>query len=80
MTISYNAKVADEDKSRGRRTQELVSYGSVGTELVASVLICGFIGYRLDFYFHTKPWLMVVGLFVGAAAGFYNLYKVTRIS
>lgn len=63
-----------EDKSRW---QELVSGGSVGIELVASVLIGTFIGYRLDLYFHTKPWLMVVGLFLGALAGFYNLYKVT---
>lgn len=68
----------DQDKYEGKgRWQELVSTGSVGVELVASVLIGAFIGYRLDLYFHTKPWLMVVGLFLGALAGFYNLYKVT---
>lgn len=59
------------------RWQELVAYGSVGVELVVAVLIGTFIGYRLDLYFHTNPWLMVIGLFLGALAGFYNLYRVT---
>lgn len=67
-----------QDKYEGKgRFKELVSAGSVGIELVASVLISAFIGYRLDLYFYTKPWLMVVGIFLGALAGFYNLYKVT---
>jgi ATP synthase protein I len=51
------------------------SLASIGIELAASVLIGAFLGNRLDLYFHTKPWLMVVGLFVGAAAGFYSIYK-----
>lgn len=66
-----------EEKDQGR-WPELVSYSSIGVEFAASVLIGVFIGYRLDLYFHTKPYLMVIGLFFGAAAGFYNLYKLAR--
>ena len=51
------------------------SLASIGIELAASVLIGAFLGNRLDLYFHTKPWLMVVGLFIGAVAGFYSIYE-----
>jgi len=35
------------------------------------------IGWLLDRWLGTKPWLMVVGIVLGAAAGFYELVRTT---
>lgn len=47
-----------------------------GTELVAGVLVGGAMGYFLDRQLGTKPWLMVILLIMGMAAGFRNLYRL----
>ena len=41
----------------------------LGTELVAGVAVGGFIGWALDQGFGTAPFLMVVFLLLGGAAG-----------
>jgi F0F1-type ATP synthase assembly protein I len=33
-------------------------------------------GYLLDRLLHTDPWLMVGGVFVGAALGFFNMIRM----
>jgi ATP synthase protein I len=39
------------------------------------------IGWLLDRWLGTKPWLMVVGLVLGAAAGFYEFVRAaSRLS
>ncbi len=57
--------------------RELTSVGNIGIELTVSVLVGAFLGYQADRYFGTKPWIMVLGFFLGAAAGFYSIYKQT---
>ena len=44
------------------------------------VAICiGFFGGRwLDDRLHTRPWLSIVGLLVGVASGFRELYRLAR--
>jgi ATP synthase protein I len=47
----------------------------VGVELFAGMLFGGGVGWLLDHWLGTKPWLMV-GLFIlGAAAGLLNSYR-----
>ncbi len=58
--------------------QSTVEYGSIGVELAASVFIGAFLGYRIDLYLNTEPYFMVGGLILGAAAGFYSLYRVVK--
>jgi len=41
--------------------------------LVGFVLICTGLGYLVDRWVGTRPWLMVAGVFVGAALGFVYL-------
>ncbi len=43
-----------------------------------SVLIGLFAGQYLDTRFGTEPWLLMVGLFFGATAGFLSLYRLLR--
>lgn len=70
--------MVQEDKDDGTGAfREFSTLGGIGIELAASVLVGTFLGYRADLYFKTKPWLMVVGLLLGAAAGFYSIYKQT---
>lgn len=50
----------------------------LGTEMVAAVLVGTFLGYLLDGYLGTKPWLTVAGLVIGAIAGIRNVYRVSQ--
>ena len=50
--------------------------GSLGFILVAVVLIFTGLGYLADRWLHTKPWLMVAGVFVGAGLGFVYLVLI----
>jgi len=63
---------------RKQDESNLSKYGpllSSGLELAVSVGIMCVVGYFLDRHFGTTPWLMVVGIFFGAAAGFYLFVK-----
>jgi ATP synthase protein I len=52
----------------------------VGVELVSALVVGGGLGYLGDWYFGTAPWLTVVGLFLGMAAGLLNVYRtVSRL-
>jgi ATP synthase protein I len=46
------------------------------SELVAGVLVGGVVGYFADRWLHTTPWLMLLGLLLGTAGGFNNVYKL----
>jgi ATP synthase protein I len=50
----------------------------IGVELVAGVLLGLALGYGLDFWLGTKPIGMIVMIFVGAIAGFMNVYRVVN--
>ena len=49
-----------------------------GIQFALSVGVLCLIGYLLDREFKTTPWLMVAGIFVGAAAGFYIFLKTIQ--
>ena len=50
----------------------------LGTELVAAVGVGTIIGFILDSWFGTKPWLIIIFFFLGAAAGILNVIKVAN--
>lgn len=50
----------------------------IGMELVIAVVIGGFIGFLLDQWLGTAPWLMILFFFLGVAAGFLNVYKAAQ--
>jgi ATP synthase protein I len=50
----------------------------MGVELVTSVLVGTGIGWALDSWLKTAPWLMVAFLLLGGAAGVMNVYRLMR--
>ena len=50
----------------------------LGTELVAAVAVGTIIGFILDTWFDTKPWLIIIFFFLGAAAGMLNVVRTAK--
>ena len=50
----------------------------LGTELVAAVAVGTIIGFILDSWFDTKPWLIIVFFFLGTAAGILNVIRTAK--
>jgi ATP synthase protein I len=47
----------------------------LGVEMVAALVIAVVIGWGLDRLFHTRPWLMIAFVPLGAAAGLRNVFR-----
>ena len=50
----------------------------LGTELVSAVAVGTIIGFILDNWFDTKPWLIITFFFIGAAAGILNVFRTAN--
>ena len=50
----------------------------LGTEMVAAVVVGTIIGFILDNWFGTKPWLIIIFFFLGAIAGMLNVIKTAK--
>lgn len=51
------------------------SYAGLGLQLAASIGLFLWLGWKADHWIGTTPLLTILGAFVGAAAGFYSLYR-----
>jgi len=65
----------DEDKEEVNRKTGLAY--AAGFSLFAAVVSGLLIGWLLDRWLGTRPWLLVTGIILGAAAGFYEFIKTT---
>ncbi len=75
----------EQVKARRAPQLENVARGSafgqafkIGIELVVGVLFGGFVGWALDGYLGTRPWLLVLFLVLGFAAGMLNLIRTAK--
>ena len=50
----------------------------MSTEMVAAVVVGTIIGFILDNWFGTKPWLILIFFFVGVAAGILNVVRTAK--
>ena len=69
----------DEELKKTIKTLGFIS--TIGIAMALSIAIGAFIGYYLDKWFDTKPWLSLIFLGFGIAAAFKNLhilYKKAR--
>ena len=51
----------------------------LSTEMVAAVLVGSIIGFILDNWFDSKPWLTIIFFFVGATAGILNVIRSAKL-
>jgi len=69
-----NQVLSDSEK----RGSFMGSAFKLGTELVAAVAVGTIIGFILDSWFDTKPWLIIIFFFLGAAAGMLNVIRTAN--
>ncbi len=50
----------------------------VGVELVSALAVGVAIGWALDAWLGTRPWLMLAFILLGGAAGILNVYRMAR--
>ena len=56
----------------------LAELSSIGMTLVLATVIGLAAGYFLDRWLGTSPWLILIGLGLGIAAGFVNLFRAVN--
>ena len=66
------------DHDNEKRGSFMGSAFKLGTELVAAVAVGSIIGFILDTLFDTKPWLIIIFFFLGAAAGMLNVIRAAN--
>ena len=59
-------------------TSSLGAALKLSTEMVAAVFVGFIIGFILDSWFDTKPWLTISFFFMGVAAGILNVVKSAK--
>ena len=75
------AKSKFKSKNPSEKNNEKSSFGKafqVSTELVSAVLVATIIGFILDNWFDTKPWLIIIFFFIGVAAGIMNVIRSAK--
>ena len=70
-----NKHLASESEKKG---SFMGSAFKLGTELVAAVGVGTIIGFILDNWFGTTPWLIIIFFFLGAAAGMLNVIRTAN--
>ena len=75
------AKSNFKNKNPSEKDKEKSSFGKafqLSTELVSAVLVATIIGFILDNWFDTKPWLIIIFFFIGVAAGIMNVIRSAK--
>lgn len=72
------AATAATPENGGKRFYNMLSASSVGLELGLSVVIAVVFGIWLDGELGTAPWMMLLWLCVGLAAGFRGVLRAVR--
>tara|TARA_Y100000590_G_scaffold338201_1_gene385374 strand:+ start:746 stop:1036 length:291 start_codon:yes stop_codon:yes gene_type:complete len=82
--ISARLEIAKKNIKKDQITNESSNAASlgkalkIGTELVAAVVVGTILGFILDNWFDTRPWLTIIFFFMGVAAGFLNVIKSAK--
>jgi ATP synthase protein I len=51
----------------------------IGLELVSALVVGVAIGYMLDRWLGTKPWLLILFFVLGSAAGLLNVFRMASV-
>ena len=75
------AKSQFKKKNPSDNNEQKTSFGKafqLSTELVSAVLVATIIGFILDNWFDTKPWLIIIFFFIGVTAGIMNVIRSAK--
>ena len=73
-----NARKKLKEEKENPQTSNIGQAFKLSTELVAAVLVGTIIGFILDNWFDTKPWLIIIFFFVGVVAGILNVIRSAK--
>ena len=71
-------KLKKNNINNNQNSSFLGSAFKLGTELVAAVVVGTIIGFILDNWFGTKPWLIIIFFFLGFFAGVLNVFRTAK--
>jgi ATP synthase protein I len=69
-----SSKITNSD----RNSSSMGSAFKLSTDLVAHVAVGTIIGFILDSWFDTKPWLIIIFFFLGSISGILNVIKTAK--
>ena len=78
LEIAKNKILKRSDPSKQSHSSKLGMAFKMSTEMVAAVVVGTIIGFILDNWFGTKPWLILIFFFVGVIAGIMNVVKSAK--
>lgn len=68
-----------KNDKQAEEKRRLADYSTVGFMFPASIAVGVAIGYFLDRWLDTQPYLLIVFTLYGIAAGFRNLLRIGRV-
>ena len=83
--LSTRLKIAKKKANKNYLNNDKKNTSSLGTalklstEMVAAVFVGSIIGFILDNWFDSKPWLTIIFFFAGSAAGILNVIKSAKL-
>ena len=78
LKIAKNKAKSRESSKSEESSSSMGTAFKMSTELVAAVVVGTIIGFILDNWFGTKPWLILIFFFVGVIAGITNVVKSAK--
>ena len=83
--LDTRLKIAKKKANKNSLTNDKSNTSSLGTalklstEMVAAVFVGSIIGFILDNWFDSKPWLTIIFFFAGAIAGILNVIRSAKL-
>ena len=78
LKIAKKKSKANFNKQTNEPKSNIGQAFKMSTELVSAVVVGTIIGFILDKWFGTKPWLILIFFFVGVIAGIMNVVRTAK--
>ena len=78
LKIAKNKVKSKKSSKSGGSSSSMGTAFKMSTELVSAVVVGTIIGFILDNWFGTKPWLILIFFFVGVITGIMNVVKSAK--